>query len=61
MSVTFLIFVMGWLVFAAATVATLWAGYLFTQDHWLEEHDEQLEVTDNLDVVHTGVDDLPAR
>lgn len=59
MSITFLIFAVGWLVFAATTVASLWAGYLFTQDVWLEEHDEQLELTEDLDVVHTGVDKLP--
>ncbi len=59
MSVTFLIFTVGWLVFAAATVASIWAGYLLTQGRWLEDHNVQLEVNDNLDVVHTGVDDLP--
>lgn len=59
MSVTFLIFIIGWLVFAAATVATIWAGYLFTQDNWLRQHEAQLEVTEDLDVIHTGVDDLP--
>lgn len=59
MSITFLIFVIGWLVFAAATVASLWAGYLFTQDVWLDDHKEQLKLTGDSDVVHTGVDKPP--
>lgn len=57
MSITFLIFIIGWLVFAAATVASLWAGYLLMQGQWIDDHGGTYEVKDNLDVVHTGVDD----
>jgi sensor domain CHASE-containing protein len=60
MSVTFLIFIIGWLVFAAATVASIWAGYLLTQEQWLDDHGEQYEIKENRNVVHTGVDDPPA-